>query len=182
MGWDVKTVPIQNQYLKEIQVLNQLSMIFVDNSEKIDWKEELRKVKPRWKKLIKKSEDFCTCMVGHQSSVIPRTLGGVPSYKELEKLGYEFMNACSKEDKEQVRMLFKKITKISISKSKICITKIKKLFKKDIDKYQEYANGRRTFHVSIDKEGNIVNFKEDSKFIVKLSDEYINNETTNESN
>lgn len=86
------------------------------------------------------------------------------------------MSACSKEDKEQARTLFKKITKISISKSKICITKIKKLFKKDINKYQEYINGRRTFHVSIDKEGNIINFKEDSKFIVKLSDEYIINE------
>lgn len=146
--------------------------MFVCKTEMIDWKQELRKKNPNWKKIVKKSEDFCTCLVGHQSSVIPRTQGGVPSFKELEKLGYEFMDACSKKDKEFIYPIFKKIARSSMLKSKDCIRRIKKIFKKSPEKFQEYLDGKRTFHVSVDKEGHIVAIKDDSKFIVYLSDEF----------
>ena len=153
-------------------MLNQLATIFVEKEESIGWKMELRSQKINWKKLIKKSEDFCTCVVGHQSSIIPRTDSGVPSFKDLEQLGYDFMEGCSTKDLKQCLTILKKIEKASLIKTKECISRIRKIFKKNPDILQRYLDGDRQFRVGVDKDGSIINIKENSKWCIIRSDDW----------
>lgn len=153
-------------------MLNQLATIFVNKLESINWKEELKSPKINWKKLIKKSEDFCTCAVGHQSSVIPRTDSGVPSFKDLEQLGYDFMDACEGKNAKECLAVLKKIEKVSLLKTKECISRIKKIFKKNPDILQKYLDGNRYFGVGVDKDGSITNIKENTRYFVILSDDW----------
>jgi len=153
-------------------MLSQLATIFVNKAESINWKEELKSQKANWEKLLKKSEDFCTCAVGHQSSIIPRTDSGVPSFKELEQLGYDFMEACDEKDSKQCLAILKKIEKASLIKTKECVSRIKKIFKKNPDILQKYLDGNRCFSVGIDKDGSIINIKESSRWCVTLSDDW----------
>lgn len=152
--------------------MNQLVTMFVDKMESINWKEELRSQKINWKKLIKKSEDFCTCAIGHQSSIIPRTESGVPSFKDLEQLGYDFMDACEEKNYNKCITILKKIEKISLLKTKECVSRIKKIFKKNPDILQKYLDGCRRFGVGVDKDGFIVSIKENTRWHTTLSDDY----------
>ena len=153
-------------------MLNQFATIFVDKSESINWKEELKSPKVNWKKLIKKSEDFCTCAIGHQSSIIPRTNSGIPSFKDLERLGYDFMEACEQKNTKNALILLKKIEKLSSLKAKECVSRVKKIFKKNPDTLQRYLDGDRCFGVSVDKEGSIINIKDGNRWYVTISDDW----------
>lgn len=173
MAWGVKIVHTPSQEKRGIKMLNQFATIFVDKSESINWKAELKSQKINWKKLIKKSEDFCTCAVGHQSSIIPRTDSGVPSFKDLEQLGYDFMDACEQKNAKSCLILLKKIEKVSLSKTKECISRVKKIFKKNPDILQKYLDGNRYFGVSVDKDGSIINIKDVARYFVTLSDDRV---------
>ncbi len=163
---------------------SELLIMFVHRSESISWKDELKAEKINWKKLIKKSEDFCTCAVAHQSAIIPRTNSGVPSCKELEFLGYDFMEACVLKDKKSCISVLSKINKLSAARSKECLSRIKKIFKKNTEALDKYINGERCFGVGIDKDGSIVSIKESAMYYITLPDsiEFIkdnNNENSN---
>jgi hypothetical protein len=153
--------------------------MFTSPNERIDWKTELRQARVQWKSLIKKAEDFCTCAVGHQDSIIPRTIGGVPSFKSLQNLGYSFLKACEDRDNRLAIDILKKIEKESNSLSRQCLKKLKSIFKKNEEKLNLYNQGQKIFHVTIDKEGYIVNIKDDSKYSIEINNMHEFNIKTN---
>lgn len=77
----------------------------------IDWAKEL--INPNWAKLSKAAEDFATCAVGNTSSSIKRNAGGAPANKELNALGYEFMQAIDSRDKVSAKKLLKRINSLA---------------------------------------------------------------------
>ena len=146
--------------------------MFVSKEEFVDWQTCLKSKNPDWDNLIKKAEDFATCAVGHQSKAIPRTIGGVPACKNLVNLGYEFLHYCETKDRKAAYLCFKKITKVSDSKSKEYIRQFKKYFKKNKAAQESFNNGEREFSVAIDKTGDIIGIRE-SKYIMEILDDTV---------
>lgn len=144
--------------------------MFVTTEEYVDWATCLKSKKIHWDRLIKKAEDFATCAVGHQTTLIPRTISGLPASKELVSLGYVFLSKCESRDRKAAYLCFKKITKVANSESKKYLKQFKKYFKKNSTAQELFNGGQRQFNVVIDKNGDIVGIK-DSKYIIEVPDD-----------
>ena len=81
----------------------------------IDWNKELNNPNVEWPKLSSLADDFTTCAVGNTSNRIKRNQGGAPLHKELNHLGYQFLEAIDNEDRPTAKNLLKKINTLAKS-------------------------------------------------------------------